>query len=463
MPTAILYIRVSTDEQAAKGYSLKSQEDILRYYCILQGLDIAKIYKEDYSARDFQRPAWKELMLDIRKRNRREKLFLLFTRWDRFSRSTLHAYLMLRTLQGLNIVPQAVEQPLDFSFPENKAIMGIYLAMPEVENDRRSIEIRKAINKAKEEGRWMGEAPMGYKNICSPTGKRFIIPKEPQATFIRYAFEKLATGGTNVIDLYREVVDLGLPCSRTNFYRLLRNPVYAGNILITNSAGRKEIVLGQHTGLVSQQVFDTVQQTFVVHVPTRQYLREYRPDFPLKGFICCPLCMRTLTASSSTGRKGQRYPYYHCISPCGFRIKASEVNDRFFEYVHNMNPADHYLAMFVRDLNDHIKRANGEYIQQQVKDARKIDALTEHLIQAKELLISMAIDLKNYLMIKEDLEGKISVLAQSLCLKQEHSHHLANMEDYCIELFSHPDLLFTRLNNKSRPQFLCWLLRHHWP
>ena len=33
MKTADLYVRVSTDEQAAKGYSPKSQEEALRRHC----------------------------------------------------------------------------------------------------------------------------------------------------------------------------------------------------------------------------------------------------------------------------------------------------------------------------------------------------------------------------------------------------------------------------------------------
>lgn len=49
---AILYIRVSTDEQA-NGYSPADQEERLTKYCELSSIEIVKIYKEDESARDF--------------------------------------------------------------------------------------------------------------------------------------------------------------------------------------------------------------------------------------------------------------------------------------------------------------------------------------------------------------------------------------------------------------------------
>jgi len=38
MKTADLYVRVSTDEQADKGYSVRSQEEVLRKYCSLQNI-----------------------------------------------------------------------------------------------------------------------------------------------------------------------------------------------------------------------------------------------------------------------------------------------------------------------------------------------------------------------------------------------------------------------------------------
>ena len=58
MATADLYIRVSTDEQAIRGYSQNSQEDRLNAYCRAFGIEIRQTIFEDYSAKNFKRPAW---------------------------------------------------------------------------------------------------------------------------------------------------------------------------------------------------------------------------------------------------------------------------------------------------------------------------------------------------------------------------------------------------------------------
>ena len=51
MKIADLYIRVSTDEQADKGYSQRDQEDRLRRYCQIQNIEVRKVIYEDHSER----------------------------------------------------------------------------------------------------------------------------------------------------------------------------------------------------------------------------------------------------------------------------------------------------------------------------------------------------------------------------------------------------------------------------
>ncbi|PSK93593.1 hypothetical protein B0I18_102563 [Taibaiella chishuiensis] len=41
-------------------------------------------------------------------------------------------------------------------------ILALYLATSEVENDRRALNIKQGIHKAKQEGRWTSHAPKGY-------------------------------------------------------------------------------------------------------------------------------------------------------------------------------------------------------------------------------------------------------------------------------------------------------------
>src|ERR1035437_2823834 len=164
MKKAIIYVRVSTEEQSEKGYSLAHQEERLRNYCKLQNIEVAGFYKEDHSAKSFERPAFNDL-LSYLKKNRRAVDLLLFLKWDRFSRNAGDAYGMINILNKLGVEPQAMEQPLDLSIPENKIMLAFYLAEPEVENDRRSLNVIAGTRRAMKDGRHCTWAPLGFKNI----------------------------------------------------------------------------------------------------------------------------------------------------------------------------------------------------------------------------------------------------------------------------------------------------------
>lgn len=140
MKRAIIYTRVSSDEQAEKGYSLQYQEEQLRKYCASRDIVVVNHYKEDFSAKTFDRPEFNKLM-NFCKRNSGDVDFLLFTNWSRFGRNAGDSYAIIKQLGKLNIDPQAIEQPLDLKVPENKMMLAFYLASPEVENDRRSINV----------------------------------------------------------------------------------------------------------------------------------------------------------------------------------------------------------------------------------------------------------------------------------------------------------------------------------
>lgn len=63
-----LYIRVSTEDQAREGFSLKEQEKRLRAMCEYKGYEVYKIYKDSgISAKTGNyRPAFEELLQDIK-------------------------------------------------------------------------------------------------------------------------------------------------------------------------------------------------------------------------------------------------------------------------------------------------------------------------------------------------------------------------------------------------------------
>lgn len=102
--SAILYTRVSTEEQATRGGSLKTQQDTLKQYCQLRNIRIEKEYVEYYSAKTFNRLEWKKLVHELQRSDTRPQM-VLFTRWDRFNRNTGDAYYTIKKLKKLRVEP----------------------------------------------------------------------------------------------------------------------------------------------------------------------------------------------------------------------------------------------------------------------------------------------------------------------------------------------------------------------
>lgn len=114
MKNVILYSRVSTDEQADKGFSLRDQEQKLLNYCSVNNLNVVCIFREDHSAKSFNRPEFKKLITLI-KQKKFQVDGLLFTKWDRFSRNTTESYNKIKFFNELGVIVNAIEQPLDLS------------------------------------------------------------------------------------------------------------------------------------------------------------------------------------------------------------------------------------------------------------------------------------------------------------------------------------------------------------
>ena len=186
MKDVILYVRVSTDEQAGRGYSLRDQEQKLFNYCKMNDLNVMEIFREDYSAKTFNRPEFKKL-LSYCKKNKRDIHQLLFIKWDRFSRNTTESYRILGEFNQLAIKVNAIEQPLDLTIPEQGLMLAVYLSMPEVENQRRSLNVIAGMRRAFKEGRYVGNASRGFDNGVDAAKKPLLVPNE-EAKYIQKAF-----------------------------------------------------------------------------------------------------------------------------------------------------------------------------------------------------------------------------------------------------------------------------------
>jgi site-specific DNA recombinase len=427
MKRAIIYIRVSTDEQADKGYSLRHQEESLKKYCDMNHIHVLELVKEDYSAKTFNRPAFQSMLQKLKGRTLKADI-LIFTKWDRFSRNAPDAYGMIATLNRLEIEPQAIEQPLDLDIPENKIMLAFYLSAPEVENDRRALNVTVGMRRATKEGRWMAAAPKGYDNVTDDAGRKKIVPNE-DAPIIKWAFETLLTGKYSVAEVRSMCAQKGTVFTRSRFHQMIRQPVYCGRIIIKAYKTEEEYVIkGTHEPIISEALFDEVQQVLTSRRRKVVYQICAKDELPLRGFLTCPRCCSKLTGSASTGGSGIKHFYYHCINGCKERVKADIINHSFSEYINQIR-FDSEVEVIYDEILKGVFRSNTDTkkISQKTSQA-EIETLKERLNKAQQLMLDSEIDMSEYREIKRNIEPKIeALLSQQLNQNQiegEYKTHL---------------------------------------
>ena len=414
MKIADLYIRVSTDEQADKGYSQRNQNEVLTRYCDINGITVRRRIYEDHSAKTFNRPQWQKLLTDLRNSKKDRPDLILFTKWDRFSRNAPDAYQMIATLKGFGIEPQAMEQPLDMSVPENKMMLAIYLTAPEIENDRRALNIFYGMRRAKKEGRWMATAPIGYANKSRENGTKYIAPKEPEASILKWAFTELAKGKYTVSQIYFQAKEAGLGCSLNRFFVAIRNPVYCGILIIPKFKEEEQyFVKATHEPIISESLFYEVQDRLDGKTKSIK-AKVVAPDkLPLRGFIDCSRCTRTLCGSASKGRKAH-YHYYHCSSKCGCRYKADEVNTSFLKELTSYVVNPDYAELFKEVIKDKYFEVAGDTGKDRNNYIKQITDEHNRITKARELLLIGDIDGVDFKAIKSESEQRILVLEAKL-------------------------------------------------
>ena len=408
---AILYVRVSTDEQAEKGHSLAHQEERLRSYCAYHNIEIVAFFKEDYSAKTFERPEFNKL-IDFVRKNKSIANILLFLKWDRFSRNAPEAYAMISKLFKLGIEPQAVEQPLNLEIPEQKFMLALYLTSPEVENDRRALNVTAGMRRAAKDGRYMGMAPYGYKHGRTAANKPCIQPND-DAPLVKTAFEKLATGLYHIEEVRKEMNKHGLKASRSRFWEMMRSPVYMGKVIVPSYKDEEEItVQGQHEPLISESLFCDVQDVLAGR-KRKNILSSgtIKKELELRGYLKCRICGGNLTGSASKGRGG-RYFYYHCKDGCKERFRADPANDLIDEMFGCVSDNKKAIKFFESILNNSHKNTKIDNSAELIKVKKEIDTLKGRLEKARNLLLDDKIDSADFKGMKEKIEPEINSLVK---------------------------------------------------
>jgi site-specific DNA recombinase len=445
----ILYCRVSTDEQAEKGFSLNYQEESLKRFCDGMGYNIMKIYKEDHSAKNFKRPQWNELKL-YAKANKKDVHKVLFAKWDRFSRNIEQALTVIREFDSMGIELNASEQFLDMTNCDNKMVLSIYLTAGEVERDKISSRTVNGTYQAKCEGYYACRAPYGYTSYRDGSktqrgvakGKRSKLFPNEDAHFVTKAFKLVAMDVESIETTRMRLKKEGMSLEKSAFNDLLKNIVYAGKIEVPEfKKERARIVDAVHEPLVDLATFNKVQDVF-----SGKRWHGLKPchknlDFPLRDFLTCEVCGRQITGSFSQGRT-KKYGYYHCREKCKTRVSTEQTHINVASVFINMQINPNIKELFVDVLKDSEAQINGSKTVQLKSKTERKRILLEQLDRADDMRMSNELPPDRYKSIVDRYNTELRNINMEIETLQSCNESIKQYVDAGVNLLANLDVLF---------------------
>ena len=314
---AVLYARVSSKEQDKEGFSIPAQLKLLRGYAADQHLIVAREFIDIETAKQAGRANFGEMLAFLRRA--RTIRVLLVEKTDRLYRN-LKDWVSIDDLDlDVHFVKEGVVLSAQ-SRSSEKFMHGIKVLMAKNYIDNLSEETQKGMREKAEQGIYPSWAPLGYRNVDGPSGKRVIEPDPALGPLVARLFDGYSTGLCSLKDVTTQARAWGLTFRKGNqmsisvVHKILRNPIYMGRFRWAGTEYQ-----GTHEPLVSRALWDRVQSVLADRFGTRQ--RGSKHGFAFTGLVKCGHCGCAMVGEIKKGR----YVYYHCT---GYRQKCPEPYTR---------------------------------------------------------------------------------------------------------------------------------------
>ena len=302
---AVIYARVSSKEQEKEGFSIPAQLKLLKEYAAANGHAVAQEYIDVETAKQTGRAAFGEMVAYLKAHP--SIRMMLVEKTDRLYRN-LKDWVTVDELDVEIHFPKEGVVLSRESRSSEKFMHGIKVLMAKNYIDNLSEEARKGMQEKAEQGIWPTKAPLGYRNITGPDGKKIIATDPAIAPLIAKLFDWYGRGDISLKEAARTAHAAGLLYPKSGakvpvstVHTILRNRLYTGWF---NWNGK--LIQGKHEALVPVELWERVQG--VLDGRFAKKTKRGKHDFAFSGLLACHACGCAVVGEI----KKERYVYYHC-------------------------------------------------------------------------------------------------------------------------------------------------------
>lgn len=398
---AVIYARVSTEEQATEGYSIKAQKDLLIKYAENNNLTIIADYiDEGKSGKSIAgRPQMLRLLEDAK-----QKKFdaVIVYKLDRLARKTRDSLEIVETLgsQGVQLI--SLSENIDTTTPHGKMFYTVLSSLAEMERDQIVGRVKMGMTQRAKEGKWNGGQCFGY-----DVKNKKLVQNVDETKVVREIFDYADQGFG-----YKKIVGIlnrkGYITKRGNVFSIgtlkgiLDNPVYIGKIRFNQyenwaekrrSGKNKDAIIvdGEHEAIIPEDLWERVQQ--------KRSARSYKAvqsDQPyiLTKLIRCPQCGAGMVAGKSKGAN-KTYRYYKCgtfhnkgASECSANSINTDVAElQVLEEFKRIVTESKFLQRLVQKMNKERENAKKPLIQEKKRLEIALNKCDKYIVNITDSLM----------------------------------------------------------------------------
>ena len=310
-----VYTRKSSESEDRQVLSIDAQKTELDKIAKKENLKIVRIFEESHSAKAPGRPIFNEM---IQKIHTGEADGLLVWNPNRISRNSVDTGTVVYLLD-LGVLTEVKTPGQTFkNEPQDKFMLGLFCGQAKLENDNKSVDVKRGMRAKAERGMWPGPAPTGYVNDkLGEKGLKQIKPDPELFALVRKMWDMILTGNYTVAELLRIINKKwgykgpgGKKMGRSTLYNLLTKTMYYGEFEYPQGSG--SWYKGDYETMITPEEYDKVQAIL-------GHKGKPRPKshiFTYTGMMKCGECGASITAEKKVKRQKNgnvhNYVYYHC-------------------------------------------------------------------------------------------------------------------------------------------------------
>jgi DNA invertase Pin-like site-specific DNA recombinase len=324
-----LYARKSTEGDEKQALSIDSQIKEMTQIAERERLNIIEIRRESYSAKESsQRPVFEEIVRDID-----NGIFNAIITWapDRLSRNAGDLGKLVDRMDQKKLITIKTFGQNFTNSPSDKFLLMILCSQAKLENDNKSINVKRGMRTRCEMGLWPAQPPTGYRKVDGRLAKCEVEIDPERADTIKQIFEKIAYekwSASKVHAWLKYDLDFktlsGYHLSLGNVFKIINNTFYYGRFEFPQGSGLWYD--GVHTPIITKELFDETRNSI-----KSQVIKSQGKEFAFTRIMKCGLCGSGITADEKFKKLKaggvNRHVYYRCTKSKDRRCKNKALNE----------------------------------------------------------------------------------------------------------------------------------------